>query len=100
MIDGARRRGALTSNPAWGPWGVQLAGSWSEGGVLAAYERLRRKHRATLAHRLPLVLYARRGTGSTFIVRVSENSRTDADALCAKLRAEGGACVVLRNPRA
>jgi hypothetical protein len=48
---------------------------------------------------LPLVLYGRRGSGATFIVRVSEQSRTNADALCAKLRAAGGACIVARNPR-
>jgi SPOR domain len=99
MIASARRRLALTSSPAWGPWGVQLAGNWSEGGVLAAYERLRRRYAAVLGDRLPLVLYARRGSGSTFVVRVSEKSRTDANALCAKLRAAGGACIVLRNPR-
>jgi hypothetical protein len=99
MIERARHRLALTSSPAWGPWGVQLAGNWSEGGVLAAYERLRRKYGAVLGDRLPLVLYARRGAGSTFVVRVSESSRTDADALCAKLRAAGGACIVVRNPR-
>jgi len=99
MIESARHRLALMSSPAWGPWGVQLAGNWSEGGVLAAYERLRRKFGAVLGERLPLVLYARRGAGSTFVVRVSEQSRTDADTLCAKLRAAGGACVVVRNPR-
>jgi Transglycosylase SLT domain/SPOR domain len=99
MIASAHRRLALTSSPAWGPWGVQLAGNWSEGGVLAAYERLRRKYGAVLGDRLPLVLYGRRGAGATFIVRVSEKSRTDADALCAKLRAAGGACIVVRNPR-
>ena len=60
MIDNPRRRLPLTSNPAWGPWGVQLAGNWSEGGVLATYERLRRKYDAVLGDRLPLVLYARR----------------------------------------
>lgn len=99
MMEGVRRRLALTASPAWGPWGVQLAGNWSEGGVLAAYERLRRKYGAVLGDRLPLVLYARRGAGATFIVRVSEKSRTEADALCAKLRVAGGACIVLRNPR-
>ncbi len=99
MLERARHRLALTSSPAWGPWGVQLAGNWSEGGVLAAYERLRRKYGAVLGDRLPLVLYARRGAGSTFVVRVSEQSRTEADALCAKLRAAGGACIVVRNPR-
>jgi hypothetical protein len=98
MIESIRRRLPLTASPAWGPWGVQLAGNWSEGGVLASYERLRRKHAAVLGDRLPLVLYARRGAGSTFVVRVSEKSRGDADTLCAKLRAAGGACVVVRNP--
>jgi hypothetical protein len=99
MIESARHRLALTSSPAWGPWGVQLAGNWSEGGVLAAYERLRRRYAAVLGDRLPLVMYGRRGSGSPFIVRVSEKTRTDADALCAKLRSAGGACIVLRNPR-
>lgn len=100
MIDSPqRRRVDLTTNPAWGPWGVQLAGNWSEGRVLATYERLRRKHEAVLGDRLPLVLTARRHDLPTFAVRVSEQSRADADALCAKLRATGGACVVFRNPR-
>jgi hypothetical protein len=99
MIESSRHRLALTSSPAWGPWGVQLAGNWSEGGVLAAYERLRRRYGAVLGDRLPLVLYGRRGAGATFIVRVSEKSRADADALCARLRAAGGACIVVRNPR-
>jgi len=99
LIEGPRRRLPLTSSPAWGPWGVQLAGNWCEGGVLAAYERLRRRYGAVLGERLPLVMYARRGAGATFIVRVSEKSRAEADALCAKLRAAGGACIVLRNPR-
>ncbi len=99
MIDRPPHQFALMSNPAWGPWGVQLAGTWSEGRVLATYEQLRRKYGAVLGDRLPLVLSARRRAPSAFLVRVSESSRKDADALCAKLRAAGGACVVLRNPR-
>ena len=99
MMESVRRRLPLSASPAWGPWGVQLAGNWSEGGVLAAYERLRRRYASVLSDRLPLVMYARRGAGATFVVRVSEKTRADADTLCAKLRAAGGACVVLRNPR-
>ena len=99
MIDRVRPRPDLTSSPAWGPWGVQLAGAWSEGGVLAAYERLRRKYAAVLGDRLPLVIDGRRRGAANFIVRVSEQSRADANALCAKLRAAGGDCIVLRNPR-
>lgn len=99
MIDSPHRQLALTANPAWGPWGIQLAGTWSEGRVLATYERLRRKYDTVLGERLPLVLYARRRAPSAVVVRVSESSRKDADALCARLRAAGGACIVLRNPR-
>lgn len=99
MIENTRRRPDLTASPAWGPWGVQLAGNWSEGAVLAMYERLRRKYDAILGDRLPLVLTARRLDLPTYAVRVSEQSRAAANALCAKLQAAGGACVVLRNPR-
>jgi SPOR domain len=99
MIDRPHHRRDLTTDPAWGPWGVQLAGTWSEGRVLATYERLRRRYDDILGDRLPLVMQAYRRAPSRFIVRVSEGSRKDADALCAKLRTAGGACVVLRNPR-
>ena len=37
-----RSRPAVASRPAWDPWGVQLTANWSEGQVLASYERLRR----------------------------------------------------------
>jgi len=99
MIERPQHRRDLTSDPAWGPWGVQLAGTWSEGRVLATYERLRRKYDAVLGDRLPLVLEAYRRAPSRFMVRVSLDSRHAADALCAKLRGSGGACIVLRNPR-
>jgi hypothetical protein len=99
MLENPHRLVDLTSSPAWGPWGVQLAGHWSEGRVLATYEQLRRKYGAVLGDRLPLVLrQGRRGTPA-FAVRVSEKSRADADALCAKLLRVGGACAVFRNPR-
>jgi Transglycosylase SLT domain/SPOR domain len=98
MLERRRHRLPLSSSPAWGPWGVQLVGNWSEGGVLAAYERLRRKYPAVLGDRLPLVMYGRRGSGVPFVVRVSEQSRPDAEALCNKLHAAGGACIVQRNP--
>jgi hypothetical protein len=98
MQQSARYRLAITSDPAWGPWGAQLAINWSEGDVLASYERLRRKHEAILGDRLPLVLSARRGLGPPYIVRVSEKTRTEAEVLCAKLRTAGAACLVIRNP--
>ena len=99
MIENPHRLVDLTLSPAWGPWGVQLAGHWSEGRVLATYEQLRRKYGAILGDRLPLVLrQGRRGTPA-FAVRVSEKNRADANALCTKLLRAGGACAVFRNPR-
>ncbi|MCW5733646.1 MAG: lytic transglycosylase domain-containing protein [Enhydrobacter sp.] len=98
MQQSARYRLAIISDPAWGPWGAQVAINWSEGDVLASYERLRRKHVAVLGDRLPLVLSSGRRLGPPYMVRVSEKSRTDAEALCAKLRAAGAACLVIRNP--
>jgi Transglycosylase SLT domain len=98
---GLHARPALTSSPAWGPWGVQLTANWSEGPALAAYERLRRTYEAVLRDRLPLVLQARlpgRRGATKYIVRVSERSRANADSLCGRLRTAGGACMVLRNP--
>ena len=97
LLENVRHRLPLSSSPAWGPWGVQLAGNWSEGSVLAAYERLRRKYPSILGDRLPLVMNNPRA--APYIVRVSEKTRADANALCAKLHAAGGACIVLRNPR-
>ena len=97
----SKRPPVATTSPAWGPWGVQLAGNWSEGKVLASYEQLRRTYHSVLSDKLPLVLQARVGgkrIASKHILRVSESSRAGADALCAKLRAAGGACIVLRNP--
>ncbi|MBV8190016.1 MAG: lytic transglycosylase domain-containing protein [Alphaproteobacteria bacterium] len=98
MSESARSRFAVTPNPAWGPWGVQLVGSWSVGGVLAAYERKRHKYSGILGDRPPLILYGRLDARWIFVVRVSENTQADAKALCKKLRAAGGACVVLPNP--
>jgi hypothetical protein len=96
-----RARPVLKASAAWGPWGVQLAANWHEGRALASYEQLRRTYGSVLGDRLPLVLRARppgRRGAIKYIVRVAEKSRVNADALCAKLRGAGGACVVLRNP--
>jgi hypothetical protein len=96
-----RARPVLRASPAWGPWGVQLTANWSEGRALATYEQLRRSYEPVLGDRLPLVLRGRllgRRGATKYIVRVSEKSRTGADALCGRLRVAGGACVVLRNP--
>lgn len=82
----------------WAPWGVQLAGDWSESGALASFRRLQSRY-ALLRGRDPLVVRVKAGPrASRHLVRIGEQSREAAESLCTKLRAAGGACVVLKNP--
>jgi hypothetical protein len=92
---------SVSPGAPWAPWGVQLAGNWSQGRVLASWEQLRRRHAVLLGDREPLILRSRTsgmGYALRFQVRVGEATRQGAERLCAKLLAAGGACVVLRNP--
>jgi hypothetical protein len=85
----------------WKPWGVQLAGAWNQGPVLAAFERLRRRYADILADRQPLVLRVRPAFAPAlmYVVRLGEDSRLEANRLCNRIKAGGGACDVVRNPR-
>ena len=85
---------------AWGPWGLQLIGNWSEGAALSQYRRLQERFTSVLGDRKPLVLRSRmagRGSATWYRIRVAESTRERATLLCAKLEAAGGKCVVYRN---
>jgi Transglycosylase SLT domain/SPOR domain len=86
----------------WAPWGVQVAGNFSESRALASYKALQRRHEAILGGRDPLVLRSvvrSRGVAPMHQVRVPFQTREEADRLCGQLRKAGGACVVQRNAR-
>ncbi|HLJ72412.1 MAG TPA: lytic transglycosylase domain-containing protein [Roseiarcus sp.] len=85
----------------WKPWGVQLAGAWTRGPVLAAFERLRRRFADILEDRPPLILRVRPAFAPAlhYVVRIGEDSAAAANRLCGRLRAAGGVCDVVRNPR-
>jgi len=87
--------------PNWKPWGVQLAGAWNQGPVLAEFERLRRRYADILADRQPLILRVRPAFAPAlmYVVRLGEDSPLEANRLCNRLKAAGGACDVVRNPR-
>jgi hypothetical protein len=95
------RRGALPrQGPAEKPWMILLAGNWSEDKALAQYERLQRRFATLLGEREPQVLKRRvagRGPAPVSLVRVFEETRGSADALCKQLRAGNAGCLVLRN---
>jgi soluble lytic murein transglycosylase-like protein len=81
-------------------WGVQIAANFSRDRALAAYARAMRRHAAALGEHDPLILsdvHRSRGTRPLYQVRIGADSRAEADKLCARIRAAGGACLVLRN---
>jgi len=90
----------LTASGAWRPWGVQVSTAFSKAKALSWFGRLKQRHAELLAEVEPFVLPQRnlsRGRRSLYMVQIGADSRAEADKLCAKLRADGGACIVQRN---
>ena len=82
------------------PWGVQLAGNFSRAVALASYQRARGRLAGILGDVQPMVLGSRlrhRGRAVFYRVRVPAPTRAAANTLCDRIRAAGGACIVLRN---
>jgi hypothetical protein len=82
------------------PWGVQVTANASREVALASFARIQGQHVAVLGGKEPVVVrhgVAARGGGRVFGVRIGTETRQAADELCAKLRASGGACMVMRN---
>lgn len=90
----------LTASGAWRPWGAQVSTSFSKAKALAWFGRLRRRHAKVLAEAEPFVLPQRnlsRGRRLLYMVQVGADSRKEAETLCNRLRANGGACIVQKN---
>jgi transglycosylase-like protein with SLT domain/sporulation related protein len=85
---------------AWAPWGVQVAGNFSEARARAGYAALQKQYAALIGGRDPMVVRTvlrSRGTAPIFNLRIPAATKAEADALCGKLHAAGGACVVMKN---
>ncbi len=82
------------------PWGVQLSAGFSRDQALAVYSSIASRFEKVLSGRDPTILSSllrSRGTRTFYQVRVGEQTRESANALCASIRRAGGACMVLRN---
>jgi hypothetical protein len=82
------------------PWGVQLAGNFSKARALAAFQQAAARHRAVIGALPPMVIGTRlrsRGTRAFYRVRLPAATRAEANALCRRIQADGGACIVLRS---
>ncbi|MBE0560040.1 SPOR domain-containing protein [Brucella anthropi] len=81
------------------PWGIQVAGNFRRSAAANQWVRLRKQFSAVLAGHDPVISRIRTPMGrrGIYAVRIGANSRGEADSICAKLRAAGGACIVSRN---
>jgi hypothetical protein len=95
-----RTREEPAADAPFAPWGVQLAGNFSKERALASFGRARQQYAGAIGDARPMVIGTRlrsRGTRTFYRVRLPADSRPEADALCRRIQAAGGACVVLRS---
>ena len=81
------------------PWGVELAAGFSRDAALSLYARTLTRLAEVVADRDPIIssrVLRSRGTRPFYRVSIGADTRPEATALCAKIRAAGGACIVLR----
>lgn len=104
VVASLARRGfgnqAYIAAAAFAPWGVQLAANFNRGLALAAYERNLRAVASVVGEQRPMIIGTRfraRGARPFYRVRIPAQSRQAADHMCDRIRAKGGACMVLRS---
>jgi hypothetical protein len=97
-------KGDSTTSDAQTPsglaWGVEIATSFNKQEALDDFASVQKQYSDLLGSYQPLVIEncdLHMGTAPQYSARIGIDSRDDADALCAKLRAKGGACVVQKN---
>ena len=82
------------------PWGVQVAGSFSKAAALGEFSRAERAYAKVIGGMEPFILgsvWRSRGFRPFYRVRIGAQTRAEAQKLCNRLLAAGGACAVLRS---
>ena len=87
---------SIIQNQSVASWAVLLVGDRSEINALAAYRRLSKKHEAIFRGHQPVVVHTSTRSANWHRVRIEASSREVAEALCSKLRAVGGSCLLQR----
>ena len=90
---------ASIPNGPWAPWGVQVAGNFSLDRAMASFAAVQRKFPAIVTGP-PMVVRKvsrSRGPAPLFQIRLPASDEKQADDICRRLEAAGGACVVFRN---
>jgi hypothetical protein len=81
-------------------WGVELVAHLQEAKAWAMYRDVQKKFPALIGDREPIVLHKQlpgMGMAKRYVIVIADDNRVPLNALCEKLMAAGGACVVLRN---
>jgi hypothetical protein len=89
-----------SQSPSGPAWGVEIATSFNRQEALDNFFSVQKQYSDLLGSYQPFVVEdcdLHMGTAPQYSARIGLDSRDDADALCAKLRAKGGACVVQKN---
>jgi hypothetical protein len=97
----AERVPSMDRQPSeWKPWGVLLAQNFSQGVVIRRFERVQAAYSKVLGSEKLMLLMARNpnfGPRLRHYAMIGRDTRGDADALCEKLQAAGGSCIVRKN---
>lgn len=95
-----RRFKPALSSPPPKAWGVQIAIHGNQQVARRLFRQVEKAHRPVIGGETLYLTRERggpRGLRRRFIAQVGRDSRADALALCARIRARGGVCKVLKN---
>lgn len=84
----------------WRPWGVLLAQNFSQATAIRSFDRVKAAHPKVLGDETLMLLMARNpnfGPRLRHFAMIGRDTRKDADALCARLQADGASCIVRKN---
>jgi transglycosylase-like protein with SLT domain/sporulation related protein len=82
------------------PWGVQISASFSKDSALRAFARARHDYASVIGGMTPFVLGSvlrSRGWRPFYRVRLPAQTGAEAEKLCNRLKAIGGACAILKS---
>ena len=85
---------------AWKPWGVVLAGGFSEARAMLAFRTIRNRYSSVIGTEKPMVRRKKNlsmGRRAMVRVMIGRDSRAEAQKLCSRITAIGGACLVEKN---
>ncbi|WP_229153978.1 lytic transglycosylase domain-containing protein [Aurantimonas sp. VKM B-3413] len=80
------------------PWGVQVAGNERQAVAMRMFARVQSAFPSILGDIKPIVTRTRTSPRRRiYAVRIGADTKSEADALCNRLRGAGGFCIVMKN---